>query len=309
MLDPVLPRLGFVSVGFVVFVGFVVLGAKVAAERPDDLVGALGVPPRLKVSEVSEFRVQLGAIARCGDLGRGFGGWSVGVSFGSGIRSIGRGHKVGTARPGERAPRGALEDRRRVNANAEETRTFVLGASRAAPSDRGGGKGFRRAGGDSPMLASTIGCRAGAGGGFGGSGAGSVDVGFSIAPLTHSVAGSDARRYPPRATRSGRYQSLGFHENSYLGGDFKLEPRRDSPKVRNSKLFRATPPSVRLSNCAPVPPDAVNADFDETSKMPSHFPTALQSRVLKLRNFENRTLLLFTSNIMAYLWLTKSIST
>ena len=148
--------------------------------------------------------------------------WSVGVSFGSGIRSIGRGHKVGTARPGERASRGALEDRRRVNANAEETRTFVLGASRAPPRDRGGGKGFRRAGGDSPMLASTIGCRAGAGGGFGGSGAGSVDVGFSIAPLTHSVAGSDARRYPPRATRSGRYRSLGFHENSYLGGHFKL---------------------------------------------------------------------------------------
>ena len=208
--------------------------------------------------------------------------WSVGVSFGSGIRSIGRGHKVGTARPGERASRGALEDRRRVNANAEETRTFVLGASRAPPRDRGGGKGFRRAGGDSPMLASTIGCLAGAGGGFGGSGAGSVDVGFSIAPLTHSVAGSDARRYPPRATRSGGARSLGFHENSYLGGHFKLEPRRDSPKVRNSKLFRATPPSVRLSNCAPVPPDAVNADFDETSKIPSHFPTALQSRVLKL---------------------------
>ena len=217
----------------------------------------------------------------------------MGVSFGSGIRSIGRGHKVGTARPGERAPRGALEDRRRVNANAEGTRTFVLGASRAPPRDRGGGKGFRRAGGDSPMLASTIGCLAGAGGGFGGSGAGSVDVGFSIAPLTHSVAGSDARRYPPRATRSGGARSLGFHENSYLGGDFKLEPRRDSPKVpskvRNSKLFRATPPSLRLSNCAPVPPGAFNADFDETSKKPSHFPTALQSRVLKLRIFENRT--------------------
>ena len=206
----------------------------------------------------------------------------MGVSFGSGIRSIGRGHKVGTARPGERASRGALEDRRRVNANAEETRTFVLGASRAPPRDRGGGKGFRRAGGDSPMLASTIGCLAGAGGGFGGSGAGSVDVGFSIAPLTHSVAGSDARRYPPRATRSGGARSLGFHENSYLGGDFKLNRGETRRRYETRSCFERR---HRLCACLTVrlcPHGEVNADFDETSKMPSHFPTALQSRVLKL---------------------------
>ena len=182
---------------------------------------------------------------------------------------------------GERAPRGALEDRRRVNANADETRT--LGASRAPPRDRGGGKGFRRAGGDSPMLASTIGCLAGAGGGFGGSGAGSVDVGFSIAPLTHSVAGSDARRYPPRATRSGRYRSLGFHENSYLGGHFKLNRGETRRRYETRSCFERR---HRLCACLTVrlcPHGEVNADFDETSKMPSHFPTALQSRVLKLR--------------------------
>jgi len=134
-----------------------------------------------------------------------------------------------------------------VNANAEETRTFVLGASRAPPRDRGGGKGFRRAGGDSPMLASTIGCRAGAGGGFGGSGAGSVDVGFSIAPLTHSVAGSDARRYPPRATRSGRYRSLGFHENSLS--------RRPLQAWTEARLAEGTKLEVVSSDatvCAPV---------------------------------------------------------